>query len=850
MKTIPRLQLILALVLPAVAQAETIAVRSGDHNGFTRIVVPFDGSQDWQFGRVAGGFELRPGRDDIAYRLDRVFDKIGRSRIADVRDLGDGRLHLAVDCACHAVVDELQGGAVVLDIVAGQAREPGTGANADLPPFVDAPEDPGADAFVDPEESEAPDRPLRPPVAVSDRAGLPLTLPRFGRPVAGADRIPRATGVRPATEQALDAPPLVPDPRGAETAAPLPETAPLPEPGNAARAEGIAKTETALLEQVARAAAQGLLDADLSEIEENVATAQPGSAVEPSPPEFERPLPPVAPRGHISVETGVDRAASGGEPLFDETAEGDACIDSTYFDVATWGGDVENGTDIGAYRSRIVGEFDLADGAGVTALARNYVYITFGAEAKALMRRYPTAVERPDLLFAMAEVMDTGQSSAAAELVDQMTCDGATALWATLVQPDLRPGQAINRDAVALAFGSLPAHLRRHLGPGLADNLLDSGDRETADIIRAAIDRASSAPTSEFGLLSAKFDLDSGDVEQATARLDDVVATGDAAMPEALLQRVEATLASGGAVPEDIIVLLDGLGFQFRGSETARQMTDAGIRARASAADFTGAFGQLDAAASAGVFAPGRLVQLRQEVFDRLTLDADDTDFLRHAVPRLDAVAGLPRPARRMLAARLLDLGLAGAARDALGDDTAMPEPTDRLLLARAALAEGRPAVAIGYLAGLTDAPALTLRATALDMARDHEGAVRAYGEAGDRAEMLRTAWRGGLWPEVARLDQGPMGRAARLMTDAAPPALDETPAPGAEAVAPGAAEAAGLARPLAGEVGVAADDQKPLAAAQALIVESKATREALAALLVEVPPPAVSVMPAASPEH
>ena len=824
--------------LPVVAQAETVGLRSGDHDRFTRLVIQFDEHEDWVFGRVDGGFEFRPLRGDIIYRLDRVYDKIGRSRIADVTDLGHGRLFLAADCKCHGVVDELADGQVVLDIVSGPAREPGTGVDASLPPPVTLREDrnevtAGARVATVPRAG-----PPRPSVVVSDRAGLPLTLPLVNQPVLKLDRKPPLPSEPPVAAPAAAKVQDEPDPHGEEQLSPpaTSQSASLLGPNDDEREARIARTETVLLEQVARAAAQGLLDADMSEVEQSVAEATRRDVVETPPPDIERPMPPVSPRGHIAVETGVDRAFSRRSPRADETAEGDACIDPMLFDVSKWGGQIDNGAHIGAYRSNLVGEFDMVDGQGVTALARNYIFITFGAEAKALMRRYPDSAVRPDLLFAMAEIMDEGRSTAAPDFIDQMGCSGATALWATLAQPEIRSGQAINLDAVTLVFGSLPPHLRRHLGPGLAEKLLASGHRDAADMIRAATARAGDTPNSEYGMLSARFDLEYGEVDQAVATLDEVVATGDAALPEAVLQSVETTLEGGGAVPEDIVTLLDGLAFQLRGTETARQLTDAGIRARASASRFTAAFEQLDAAEATEVISSDRGMALREKLLEQLTQDTDDTSFLQLVFPRLEAVAGMPAHVRHPLAARLLDLGFGDPARVALGRDEVMPQASDRVLLARAALIERRPAVVIGYLAGLTDATASRLRAEALDLANDYDGAMRAHEDAGDEVGELAAAWRGGMWSDVTRLDQGAIGAAARLMSGS-PQRLDGEPS----AYPADAAESLGNAaasRPSPAGTGALPGDQPPLAAAQALIAQSIAARETLGALMATIPPP------------
>lgn len=811
MKRFAGLLVAMAALLCTGALADTVGVRSGEHGGFTRLVIDFGEPGDWDFGRVDGGFEFRSARRDTAYRLDRVFDKIGRTRIEDVRDLGEGRLLLGVSCDCHAEVEELANGKIVLDIATGAAPAPNTGLDAELPPFEPRQENQETAATgpsVDPVTAAEP-APTR--AFVSDRAGLPLMLaqaqPDLELPGITAERAPEEL-VAPARDGATD---TAPGQENATSVSDTPQAVPSDSTGGGERAARIAKTEAALLEQLARAAAQGLLDADLSDIEENVARTKPQPVDAAAPPVMERPSPPVAYNGHVTVETSVDRATAGSARSGGETDKGDACIDPAFFDIGSWGDETEMGADLGAYRSRFVSELDVADGAGVSALVRNYIYISFGAEAKALIRRYPETLERPDLLFIMAEIMDDGWSENAPALVDQMTCDGATALWATLAQPEIGAGQALNREGVSVAFNALPAHLRRHLGPKLADALLKAGDLETADMIRSAIDRAGVTPTSEYGMLTAQFQLQAGQVEEAAEVLDDVVAAGDAELPEALLQRVEATLARGGAVADDVLVLLDSLAFQFRGTDTAQQMVDAGIRARASAGEFGAAFEQLEAAADAGLLAPDRREALREGLFDRAAQDTNDTEFLRLVLPRLEGAFDLPAETRRALARRLLALGFTAPARQALGGGNAIPDPADRLLLARAALDENRPAVAIGYLAGLTDPAALDLRAEALEKAGDHPGAVRAYEAAGEPEQMLRSAWRGGLWSEVTRLDQGPIGSAAQLMVD----------------------------DPVPGRRRVADDGQPTLALAQSLIDESKAARQTLDALLEDIVSPA-----------
>lgn len=779
--------LIVAVFLPGMSRAETVPVRSGEHPDFTRLVLDFEVGADWVFGRVEGGFEFRPGRSDVSYDLEQVFDRIPRTRIREVEDLGDGRLFLAVDCPCHGDAFDLRRGRVVLDIKDGPPTPSASSFQADLP-------------LVAPTALPGPSAPDM-IAAETERFGLPLVArekPDPDRP--GLPFLPPAATMPPAAiaqDEGGQAPP------GRQDVAPPPQTL-VPEAGSGAR---VAATEAALLEQIARAAAQGLVEADMGRMEDEIAAAThprglPPAAQPESPPSPEPP-PPVTRRSHISITTSLDRSATDG---LAETEDGAPCIDPAFFDLADWGAPISDGTEIGPYRTRLFGEFDIADGEGVTELARYYVYAGFGAEALAVIRRHPDDVVRSDLLVAMAQVMDYGHADPATQFIEQMVCDGATALWAVLAQPRLDRAQSINRRGVLLAFGALPPHLRRHLGPGLAARFLGIGDDETAAALNAAAGRGLDTAVPELDLLSARIAIVSGDLAGAESRLDALIGEGSGVLPEALIERVDASLARDDAVPEATLELIESVLFEHRGTEMGSRLRDAQIRALASASNFDGAFERLSAAAREGEFAAGRIDALSAMLFGRLARDASDAVFLRHVLSAQVVGAGLPTEERRAVAGRLLDLGFTRQARDVLDAGGVLPEPADRILYARAALIEAKPKVAVGYLAGLDDPVAQRLRAEAMAQASDHSGAGQAFQALGDGAGQVESAWLGGLWDQFEEGDETARAAAARLM----------------------------LRDPIEAD----APAGPPLTRSGDLLSASSETRETLARMLAEVPSP------------
>ncbi|MEJ1992997.1 MAG: hypothetical protein P8X50_15260 [Maritimibacter sp.] len=767
------LALLVTLLLPAFARAQGVVATGEEQADFTRVFLQMRVEDGWSFGKVAGGFEFRAASTDTSYDLSTVFDTIPRNRIAQLRDRGDGRLFFAVGCDCHGDAFVFRDGQMVLDIIDGAAPTADWPFEAQLGPMSQQ-ADPAAETQT--AQAEAPDGQAEHPFAELSDEGQSMGENHNGAEVT-ENLSPDATADRAGL-------PLMMMSSAAEAGlryGPLRDYVPSDGATSAgndviSRREHVQETQTALLEQIARAAAQGLLDADMGQIEAGVARATKSTEAEEDEPLYA--TVPNDDGSHISVETSIDMAAALRRPRAGATDDGTACLDPDLFDIGQWGAPIEEGIDLGAHRSAVVGEFDAPDTEGMTDLTKYYIYLTFGAEARSLIKNYPDVISHPAILYVMADVMDNEQAAAAASIEKQMACDGATALWATLAQPRLNPGQTINTKAVTLTFSSLPKHLRRHLGPQLAKKFLDMGDQTTADIIHRAFGRVVEPTDSAADLVEAEFEIADGEIDTALGRLDTVVANADSNLPEALLKRVNTTLDHDKAVPLDTLTLLESLLFEQRGTETGKRLIDANIRARGSVRDFHRAFELLREAIAEKEVTPERAVELRQILFGQLATNSADASFLRRITGHMDQVVQMPAENRRPIAERFLALSLPGPAKQVLdGTGTSIPAEPDRLLYARAALLDERPDVAIGYLSGLEGDVAEELRARALAQAKDYRSATSTYEVIGNQQAALDNAWRGGLWPDVSKLDgDGAKGAAAQLMQGGGEAPLPDTP--------------------------------------------------------------------------
>ncbi|ULB11099.1 hypothetical protein ORIO_14460 [Cereibacter azotoformans] len=109
------------LAASAVANAEPVVVRTGEHPGFTRLVVEDAGIRAWTLGRTAEGYALRLSPGGRTFALSNAFRIITRQRLGSLEPAPNGDLRIGLSCACHITPTEIRPGVIVLDIHDGAA---------------------------------------------------------------------------------------------------------------------------------------------------------------------------------------------------------------------------------------------------------------------------------------------------------------------------------------------------------------------------------------------------------------------------------------------------------------------------------------------------------------------------------------------------------------------------------------------------------------------------------------------------------------------------------------------------------------------------------------------------------
>lgn len=491
-----------------------------------------------------------------------------------------------------------------------------------------------------------------------------------------------------------------------------------------------------LLEQIAKGAADGVVDMYL-----------PGKP--PKPPAIDHA---ELPWGNIRIGEQPGITVTNPGALIPEQTAQESCARPDLLDLGSWG-QVRLPHDILAEaRSGLYGEFDQPDDSAILLSARQLLYLGFGAEARQHLGMLSAEADNDavPLYLSMSHLVD-GESDPQTPFAAMLECEGPAALWAALARDRLPAGPGVNSDAILQAFLSLPAHLRRHLGSGLAEKFIARDDPEAVRMIRDSMKRAPDVDAGSVALLDAKAKLQEGDADTAQLHAETAVALdGDRA--ESLVALVEAHFRKLQPVDPGIAEALLALRGESEGTSIGAEVDRAIVLALALSNQAAAAF---DAEPAPFVLSDlWKVIQAR----------ASNDDFLLQAV--LPAKAQRPEvlpEVAQATADRLLGLGFPDAALIWLGPVAATDAADLRLAAARAQLGRRDARAALALLDGIPGPDAESIRANALLQIGDLPAAKLALAGAGATETAARVGLWEGNWSGLRPESPEPWRRAADL---------------------------------------------------------------------------------------
>lgn len=744
--------------------AEVVQVRSGEHDGFSRLVLDLPQGAEWVMGRVPDGYELRPADPAMSFDLGDIFARIPRTRLTDVvqRKTGPG-IVLTVGPEVHAKASQTAEGDVIIDIADGPAPPNSAFETALDPPPVEAAQ--GEQPQVPETGSASATLSFRP--QTNEAASLPI----YWRDVAEADTAPPATvaaGGAVKDDRSHDQPPGMLAILPPVVAPPPPEPPPVP-------SASMLTLEEELRLQLSRAAAQGLAELPEAGLDHFDQPKAPIADAGGNQAEQKENPPAATGNGTADVayraQTSMDRDAPQNPNEQPLSGEGTTCLTEDDLDLRNWGTEGNAADQISRARQVLVGEFDRPDSEAVRHLARLYVYFGMGAEARQTLAAFALKAEDTELIADLAQVMDGLPVRNESPLHEIRDCDTPAALWALLAAPEDPRKTDVNTQSIIRTYSGLPPHMRLLLGRRLSDRLIAIGASDAAKAIRNALARRAEDHERELGMIDAKLALAGPGANAVDLAL--LMAGNDDVALRATVLDLQTRLANGDPVSRDQTEAIAALAFEHRKSETGGPLAALEISAWAASGDFDTAFERYEQERSNHPEADHQ--DVLDGLFAALSRTAEAESFLSVFFQKIDLTAAVDTETRLQLSTRLADLGFAQEVRLLLVGTPAATTNEGELLLAQAALHLSDPEAALALTEGQTGPKVATVKADALAAQGDFSAAATVYATANVRDRAAEAAWSAGDLSEAAVLSAE---HAAMLKILSPPPPLpaEETP--------------------------------------------------------------------------
>ena len=724
---IPRAALGLAALLGSAAPlvaAEGGAIRTGEHDGFTRVVLTIEPTTEWSLETDAGRATLHfPGRK-LAFGTDEAFDRIPRTRVLAISTAADAAgTDVTVDLGCDCRISASFVGAryLALDIADRDA------VAAALPPTPAA---------------ESPEHRSRREAAVVATAEQ-ILLRQIER---AADQ-----GLVRLSEQGPPAPPEEPEAAAATPIEP-PDT-----PADAGPALRPADAAEPGKDSPALAEDDPSLAASLSALNDQ-----------------------------IEATTVFDRDGRNARSDAQTAKVPEVCLPDERLDVGAWSNDLPFDRQLPPLRRRLIGEFDVPDPVAVGDLARLYIRFGLGVEAELLLGAFASAgIEDRALLVDLARVVEAGPEMPEGPLAIGASCPGRHGLWLALggVAPAFRDADSFAE--VQAAFGALPPEMRAMLAPRLIDRLIDSGHVAEARLIYETAIRPGERPDAGLALADARLAAAEGHPIEAAKGMSVLLEASGHTSVEALIDLVRVALDAGLPIPDRIVVDLRAAALQYRGSDLEPDLRALLTELLASRSDLPEALREARAAIRDMPAESARFADLAVRAIaaaDPATVGPAAYAGTALGATDLVTATAATDPARDAIAAKLIDIGLP---QPALAMLPASKEETDarRLISARARLRLGEPTGARATLASMPEPEAAELRARAFALDGAWDQALATLDSRGLDAVAAPYVWPSGAWsriPDTAAEDPKRLAMARYMMLrsgEAAPSPPADDPA-------------------------------------------------------------------------
>ncbi len=681
---------------PLVAQS-VVSVRSGIHDGFTRLVLDVGPNREWQMEESRGAAVITFPDQALSFATDEVFDRISTARISAVAgETGEGSSTFRVElaCACEVKSSNYSGQYIVIDVFDG--------------PELDAAQPPQASNRWQPDGLS----PMAPPAsAIRFSAAVMLTAPQ--QPSLMPDPVPTPVAEAQIPEGAALAAPQAPDivaeieaSVGGVVSEMNAEVAVEDSPALRARIEA---AQTQLLAQLTRAADQGLVEFIPTPVVEIAAAPEPEPQPEPEPD-----MPPAIAEELLQQLSARSAYARTTEDALSEIVNQFAmpqCLEDAAFLMEGWGGDSGFSARLAKLRTGLLKEFDKVDQASLDAIIKLYLRYGLGAEARMLLLESGDELSDAALLKDMAEVLELRFSGVNGPISQGAGCGGAHEMW--YLATGRGDYQVLEPLAITDIFSSYPIEIRALIGPPLANAFIARGQADAAHVVLEIVRRAEGEVTVAQRMAEARVREAQSDPRGAENIYRELIGTNDELAPDAMIALARLRLKQDAEVPASLLLDLEAAAFFNRNTEKADPLRLWEIRVRAAVEGPDKALAQISETLAERDWLAPELKSIAADIFTTARA-AEIGDYL-YAQMALEYFGLLDQgpsgdAARLSIAKELADIGLPETALDIIAPNLERPNPALTRLVASAKVQLFQPETALQVLEGATGIEAYKIR--------------------------------------------------------------------------------------------------------------------------------------------
>lgn len=766
----------ISLIWAAPTFAQNVFVTAGEHDAFTRIFLDAPEGMEWRLSANEDGYAFVANDAVTGFNLSRAFQRITTKRIRNLEPQ-DSTLLIKLACDCVADAYDWEDGNVVIDIADRPqgSRAKGTAPIVD-PVFVDRlslrTEIYDWSARISQDLSHViPKRKTVPPdIAPPKDQPAPRLQVKFQPPYPIPDsHLPIGIG---AHTGAFAVPVLPPAFTDSQVFFPVMK----PDLPRQSEAQDF---QDSLMRELQRAVSQGVVEVTPSELWQparNVITGSQPSASKNSAQTGatnQNNIP--ATSQQIVVTTAPDAALAEVVHSMSDNVQSSTCLPTAWLDPAQWASG-QPSAGFSGLRAQLLGEFDKPDPIAVLALARHYLYMGFGLEARRLVETFSVDAEQAELISELGHYLDGGAPRLAGILPSQVGCSPPATLWSILANPNGISDPDLDLRQILAAFSDLPVHLRGMIGPTLASSFSNAGKIDAAIGIRNLLDRSANADAESLNMIEAEIALAKDQEDAVMAPLDAVITNDGSQAALAMIKLIKEKRRLGQRIDPSLASAADALAVEYRGTDLGRQLTETAIRAFSTSGQPQTTFDRINEAQARRTVADETTRTLRIEAFYDAAVNSSNTAFVRlmhkEDFPTTEMPALKMRDqeltARISVAERLNRLGFFEKASDVLAPVAATASIETRRELARIAFARGQLDEALILIEDLNDTESEVLRVKVFLKQERYEQTLPILEQLGRTDQAAQIAWIAGDSARIAELDQRPIADVASYTPDLA----------------------------------------------------------------------------------